>query len=800
MPAALSPGEPSARTWWSLSKAPSSKDLRQAYAQEKSASRPPSQGKSGKLNSFASAIGFKSKKLSPSLAIQDPPATISHLVPSPTTTTPTSPVSNTTRPPSKSDSCLDFQRERRHSLLTLSDTDPFAGRPIIAVPVPHLPSDSNRLSAYSNTSVTDFAQKKTDIPTFNRVSYASSSSNSNNHAVEIPASGSTIPAKGAPEYRQLNIKRSMGSLQVKRTEPLHRQTSVSPSMTSSSNAGSSSTLIDSRRPNQIDSAGTSRPKMRARGMTDTGASQRAGFFVEERPTLRKLAHKASSSDLPSSPETSTSPRVVIRQASVSRLHLPPSAPPTHSLPAPPPTLSPAEEVSVRQKSGLDYRMSASSSSISFASSESLIGLPYGLPDRDKRSSQRSAFSQNAYELVPDSPISFAFVQPKDSKPAPNSPRTLKKALSHQSLRHGHTSPLPAPKTLPDSSMDKAFRKQRNFHHPRLPIPPIPLPLPLRSPTPTNSGTFPSMPEFGNSGSDRRRGSTTSTSSRKRLFSSSSRPSTSHHPPTAREDDTLSVFSLRSDNDSHLTPYKPWLNTSKSGSSSSFWDEGASDHTPSSPIRPHAEYTPQAIMSRAELARLEASVDNCSPERSTNRNRGLSILSTSTMLSNGSKESDFMPAGLSPPPASVSRPSSKQMALRMSSSSFTAKAPMVSPRSRSPPPSSMSSSVSQLTIGPYSPSTATMTSLPPPPRRRKTTLISEPDIPEAAVAAAPTVTTLPRVLSIQKPPSIKSKSTIEKSMHRRSILRKPSFLDIDDDTDQETERNTWMNAWLEVSWT
>jgi hypothetical protein len=68
-------------------------------------------------------------------------------------------------------------------LLTLSDTDPFAGRSVIAVPVP---SDPNRLSAYSNPSViTDFLHKKPDTPTFNRVSYASSSSNSHVHAIEI---------------------------------------------------------------------------------------------------------------------------------------------------------------------------------------------------------------------------------------------------------------------------------------------------------------------------------------------------------------------------------------------------------------------------------------------------------------------------------------------------------------------------------------------------------------------------------------------------------------------------------------
>jgi hypothetical protein len=34
--------------------------------------------------------------------------------------------------------------------------------------------------------------------------------------------------------------------------------------------------------------------------------------------------------------------------------------------------------------------------------------------------------------------------------------------------------------------------------------------------------------------------------------------------------------------------------------------------------------------------------------------------------------------------------------------------------------------------------------------------------------------------------MRSKFTVEKSLHRRSILRKPSFLDIGDDSDQATE--------------
>ena len=209
MPAALSPAEPS-KTWWSLSRSPSSKDLRQKYEQEGEA-QPAKVSK--KLNSFVSAIGFKSKKPpAPTLAIQDPPSYADHVspLPSPNPVSPISPrpskAASSTR--SRVDSLEprtpnDFIRDRRMSLLTLSDTDPFAGRPMI---VPNnLPPDPNRLSAYSNSSVNDLSQKRGDVPPFNRVSYASSSSNSNYHSPDFPPVPAIAPGK-ASEVRQMHTK------------------------------------------------------------------------------------------------------------------------------------------------------------------------------------------------------------------------------------------------------------------------------------------------------------------------------------------------------------------------------------------------------------------------------------------------------------------------------------------------------------------------------------------------------------------------------------------------------------------
>lgn len=771
--AALSPSEQQpVRTWWSLSRSPSTKDLRQEYVLEntKQQQKQQQQSKSsGKFTSFASAIGLKSKKHIPSLAIQEPPPPVPPVVK----------IQTSSRPRTRVDSFeprtpVDPHPDKRQSLLTLSDTDPFAGRSVIAVPVPHLPSDPNRLSAYSNPSITDFVHKKPETPTFNRISYASSSSNSHLHAIEI----SPVPplsTRITSDLRRLPNKRSFGSLQVKSAEPLARQNSVSPSVSSSSNLGSSSTLVDVYRRSQPDPSVT-RPKMRARGMTDGGSTQKAGFFVQD---SRKLSRISPSSNNFASSSTSqdgpTSPKVIIRQASVSRLQTPPSAPPTQRLPPPP---SHAEEPTASQPPAAAYQIEAAlSSSLSFGSTTSSpadvasAGAPYGVQDHERQISERGRASQSRQRHEPESLVR------KESKSAPGSPRTLKKSISQQTLsrRNNHTSPSATPKTSPETT----FRKQRNLAHPRLPIPLIPL---SARPSSANA-TFPSLPEFGGNQtptSDPRRGST---SGRRRLFSGSSISKLSLSQQSSN-DDTLSIFSLRSDHDPHPGPYKP-LSTKVTRPSSSFWDE-ASDHMPVSPVRSTVEYTPQVIMSREELARLEESVEN-TPAYST-RSRGFSVLSTSTMASDYDKDDDFSPVGLSPPPP-ASRPHSKQMQIRMSSNSFSAKPSSILSRPNSPPPSIMSTATahhegSMQTMSPVSsspsPQTLMMTSLPPPPRRRRPTLISEPDLPDSPPLP------LPSHVSIQKSSSMRAKFTVEKSLHRRSIMRKPSFLDIGDDSDQATE--------------
>lgn len=191
------------RTWWSLSPKstnPVAQDLRRGYSTEKHSQHSPAKHSGLTFNTFASAMGFKSKK-HPSLAIQDPPLqsqTITPPMDGPYGQYAARPISKSTSSTrSRVDSLeprtpVDPQRDPRPSLLTLSDVDPFAVR---AISAPHTPSDINRLSAYSNSSIPEFVSKHAESsPMLNRVSYASSSSHSNQHGSELSPHSSTTPS------------------------------------------------------------------------------------------------------------------------------------------------------------------------------------------------------------------------------------------------------------------------------------------------------------------------------------------------------------------------------------------------------------------------------------------------------------------------------------------------------------------------------------------------------------------------------------------------------------------------------
>ncbi|KAF9566090.1 hypothetical protein CPC08DRAFT_127739 [Agrocybe pediades] len=782
--------EPS-KSWWPMNRSSSAKDLRQQYLADKP---------KGKFNSFTSAIGFKSKKASqPSLTIQDPPLPMQNVPP----LYPASPSSDSTRPTSSStrsrvDSLeprtpQDYHRPRRQSLLTLSDTDPFAGRPVIVAPVPNLPLDPNRLSAYSNSSVSDLTQRKGDNPGFNRVSYASSSSNSNHHAVEFPLVASPVSPQLPAQSRQVQHKGSKGSMRTTQPEVPSRHPSLRPRVNQALALSLSSSAGPGVRASQPDMV-PQRPKLRARGMTDVGSTQRAGFFVEQPLQVRKKPPQLSIVPAMSPPS-----RIIVRQPSSSRIQTPPScAPPTQRLPSPPLSHPVQTPLRMYDQPDSEQHVEPSSSRISFSSAISLTNDMFATPfdyGHAIRSSDRSTFSHYIF----DDPVNSQVT----SRAAPSLSHPLRKSASNHSLSGKSFKVSSPPRSPPDSAGNKPSKKSKNFSL-RLPIPPVPSVRPSTSPTSTR---LPDLPEFGNRDgtvTEKKRGSTAS-SVRKRLFSSASRdrdrPSP-NQPTSPTEEDSFSLFSLKPDNDTRMSPQKPLLDGTpiKSSSAASFWDEGSPESTPVSPIRP---YMPQPILSDADLAKLVESVHNdFSPSEpsSRTRSRGYSVLSASTVAS---EIEEYIPVGLPPPPRRIN----KQGPARLDSTSVKAKSPppiLIHRGHSSPPPIlirndddndsliiPLSTTDAEFPVRAPSPPLA-LQGLPPPPRPQRRRLVSESQIPQVAPLPVsshkPVYLPVPAPLSVPmkktKKPSVRPKISLEHGMHRRSILRKPSFLDIDDDSEPE----------------
>lgn len=639
----------SSRNWWSRSKP-----------------GPPQKSAGISLNSIVSAIGLKSKKQRPSLAIQDPPSSSTSDRPSLARSR-----VDSIGPPTPVD--YDYQ-----SLLTISDNNPFAGRQNIP-PVPKIPSQKTL---------------------FDDINFgASSLSLSTNQACDPSTLSPTTT-----ESCELTNKRSFNHIPFSRSLGYtDRTSSFSSKRPSSSTAQIHATLT--------------KPKLRARGMTDGGSTRKAGFFLDELSS-KKLSQQSSISTFCTAISSTehTSPRPVIRKASQNRLIAPPCAPPAHSLPETP--HSPMRNQIAPTESGSPSCMSFASSS-----NDMLPAMCYSL--REKRYSERKVSSQDHHpELVSTPPK-------RESKTTPSSPRKLKKAISHQSLSGKFNAQPPTLPKLP----------QRIDH-------PVPNPV-----GPVNSTKFPSLLALDTKVAPERSTSGKCSLNRKKIFS---------------EDDSVSIFSSRSDHSSRLVPLKPL----KANPQSSFWDEAGSPESSSSARFP-SEYTPQHILSAAEVAKLEASITN-SPDRST-RSRTFSLLSASTTASDR-ENAEFTPAGLSPSPITKSR--GKPGSIK-SVTSKTSKTPgFSSSLARSPtrsPPQSINGNPENdprntITFQPFSSQSPTesMTSLPPPPRPRQRSQLTYPPERSNPVPSS----------SFAKPS--RSKSTNDKNIHRRSIMKKPSFLEIDDD--------------------
>jgi hypothetical protein len=241
---------------------------------------------------------------------------------------------------------------------------------------------------------------------------------------------------------------------------------------------------------------------------------------------------------------------------------------------------------------------------------------------------------------------------------------------------------------------------------------------------------------------------------------------------------------------HRTSSRPTPSyTVPNPSASSFWDD---PDPPSSPQPSQVDYTPQQIMSPAEMLKLEASVQE---SFQSSRARGLSVVSSSTIMS--TSESEYAPSvtSLQPPSSVMSHgPFGSPQILGRSQSMVGSSGQNTSnnnPKNRpstSQGPSYPTSPMESVeSFGPFSPSPSPppgFVSLPPPPRPRRSTgpVVSSKGAPRKPVSDVPALKPLsppPRKQSLPPP--------TQRQMSRRSILKKPSFLHIDDDVpDQPSE--------------
>lgn len=757
--------ESPSRAWWSLPSKLHNIGNGRPYSTQKPSRHGLPKPSGLNFNSIASAIGFKPKK-HPSLAIQSPP-------PVQTTTATDGSAKYRYRPPSKSVSSVrsqvdsldsrtpvDARGDTPQSLLTLSDVDPFASNGSSA----RHASDLNRLSGNSNSSIAEVGSKHRGPSMLNRIS---SSSHSNiHHGGELSPSSSSQSSTLAPDSPTQHLKptRSVGSLHRKRSirPPEGSLISAWDNMTQThqptiSKSGSSSTLTDKNRLSQPLPTPHPPPPMRPRGMTDTSASQLSGSVQTKLSSSRNNSVTSS----PISGRSTASSRVISRQTSMSRIGSPPSAPPPrHGLPPPPLVNDNAKDND--PEPAVDA--SGSSSTLSFASSvssnkEILLTQPYSPRLKEKRSSGRTSPSSAKHESE-----HFGNSFSKASQSQLIAPRPLKKALSHQSLvmRGSSSSPASTPATPPpERTNDKVPRKQRSLHQAKSPKSSM---SPVRHAN-TSGSQSPTPGSDRGSLTDHRRDSASiiPIPGRKRLFSGSNlrRPSTA-------QDDTLSVFSARSEQEQSSSFVNPVSPTT----SFSFWDEHTPDHGLDSSRPVIHEYTPKQIMSPAEMAKVEASVEESSVHR---RMRGLSDTSASSTTSDGDESLATGPSS----PSAWHVGTSTVLTQRSNSLLLTG---LTVPRRLAVRPSTSEANVAVPSThrnslkSPSSPPQA-MTSLPPPPRPRLRPSLVTQALPEDKLVISPS------------PPirrSFHAKASVEKAIHRQSLMRKPSFLEIDDDTDRETD--------------
>lgn len=700
-----------------------------------------------KFSSFASVMGRKSKKSRPTLAIPDSP--LPSLVSAPAGYS--NPRQYTNRPPAKSISSTlrsgddsleprtppDVQTDRvsfPRSVLTLSDPDPFASG---GISVPRSILDRGRISAYSGTSPHDHMFPNKDEDDFlHHPSHLSMSSQSHsdghNTTPSLESIGpflspiadgrSTLPRETFKRNEIIDDRNFLES-------PLYCNSSSIPSL---SKQGSVVTLTDQSRQGPPDL-----PTVAVRSPIYPRCYTAPNPFQGAR---RTVSRKKSA---PASAEVYVRSRTLSRQQSISR------PAPACELP-PPPTMSRVMSAPADDGAESEIPLSAdgSSSGILCASATWRIqdlAMDEINNQRYRPYKETSLGSVRDFETQRQLVKELSRIHVGDTTESSSPPlafHQLKKSMSHSTLQ----------KTKSGSSGtqeffrgDKGLKKQHSFHRSRVhtsPTPASPSTPPGHDPLPAESN-IPPLP--------RRH-----TVVRKRMFSGSRKSSTA-----ITDEDLRSVFSLPTEaGRSHLVSPRTVV---------SLLDEPSSESLASDIVYPAAEFTPQYIMSPAEMLKMEAIVQG---EFDAKYGEVLRNPQRPTFASTPMYGAVYRKEGLK----TTLSPFTRSAPIR--SASIVSKGP--TPRSF-PRPSTAQTPLSTLA----SQSSSTIVSLSPPPRPR-----ARPHTADRMYHEDPFNRRSSSVpfIPLSPPPRLKCANAIrtpsvvcDTAVPRRSVIRKPSFLEIADDT-------------------
>ncbi|KAH7886144.1 hypothetical protein F5I97DRAFT_1928018 [Phlebopus sp. FC_14] len=748
----------SARGWFAKRAHPPPKDRAHSVSTEK-LPLPPDCNKSPasfKFNTLAAVMGKKSKKPLPTLAIQDQSSNSQKPAASDRPNTPR----YTNRPPAKSISSTlhsgedsaepqtpsDLVKDRTSfpcSVMTLTDPDPFAAS---AISIPHAIADGNNLSFLSNTDA--YTKNDEHFSTVRRTSLVTTLSHSH-HAGNPSPQPQQVRSPSTFTARKSFVRTTPGQI-----SPDPNSLSEAHSLSSGwdyiprpalSKCDSSATLTDKR---STETSMSSRPPTLAKEDTEPGSSRKV-TAVSPPPRKSSMSLSSRSPSISYSPSPSLS-----RDATTSRLA---SGPP----PAPPISCTSSEDA---EEEVLSPSGSGSSSSISFASSTSSTRDPdadvyfksqyrtlKGRPSTADHEFTEMGKSRYHKELANNSLADIFSRSPVSTRPTSSGSQSLKKSVSHstlQKLKVGQGITSTHSTTVGSPAVDKEIRRQRSFHQSRLQSSPI---TSFRN-AHHNAGPMDSTSPVI---TEQRRGTAASppVSVRKRLFSGSSyrRPSTG-----VSDDDLRSVFSVPTDVErgqgtASLNPPA---------------DEG-SGWVPSGAVSPAPDYA-QRIMSPAEMLKVEAIVqsefDAKYGEALRNRQRNVSFTSASNPLTTGMT---YMTEG-------------------QSISSFHRFSPSITHGNSGAPPtlrfSTRPSTAQDSTHSPHS-SISPIVGLPPPPRSQSRPHTAETTYSDMSSRRSSSIP----FNSLSPPPPRRLSTRVslsgDKNPHK-SMIRKPSFLEITDETPSE----------------